>query len=498
MGDLSLNMFLDDNNITDIDIEAVSSMNKEQVISMLMRASDLAKKLDFVIEKSLDGIFITNGKGDIVKVNKAYETISGFRREDLIGINMASFDGTQVSRSGTMLVLKSKKPTTIEQIIYKTGVKVLVTCNPIIDKNNEISLVVSNVRDMTEIERLKHIVTENEELVNRYKNELDMLKDQLEGNKNLIIEDHKMLDVIYQGKRVAATDSSVLLLGETGVGKEEVAKFIHDNSKRKNEGFVKVNCSAIPINLFESEMFGYEKGAFTGANPKGKKGFFEIANNGTIFLDEISELPLDVQAKLLRVLQENELKRIGSEKPISINARVVAATNRDLRQMVAEGIFREDLYYRIKVIPITIPPLRDRQGDIIPLAKFFTDLFNNKYNYRKELSTELAQYLMLYKWPGNVRELKNVIEYAVIMSESKVMKIEDFPVLKSKFFNDTQYSAAGHETKDLKSLLEEIEGDYVIKAYERYKSIRKAAKHLGLPHTTYANKLAYYSKKSNY
>ena len=260
--------------------------------------------------------------------------------------------------------------------------------------------------------------------------------------------------------RVAPLDTTVILFGETGVGKEVFAKYIYQHSARKNKPFIKVNCGAIPANLVESELFGYEKGAFTGADKNGKMGLFELANTGTIFLVEVGELPLDMQVKLLRVLQEQEFERIGGRKPVKVDVRVLAATNRDLEEMVKQKTFRQDLYYRLMIFPVHIPPLRERPDDILPLAQLFLQTLNRKYDFKKYLSPLSAKMMQDYSWPGNIRELRNIIERAVIISNEDeigpdalhLFTVEDRPETKSRILDPV---------KDLKTAMEELELEYI-------------------------------------
>lgn len=231
-------------------------------------------------------------------------------------------------------------------------------------------------------------------------------------------ENAHMQEIYSVARAVAGTDGSVLLLGESGVGKEVIARYIHKNSPRSSNVFIPVNCAAIPPNLFESEFFGYTKGAFTGALKEGKAGLFEMANGGTLFLDEVGELPLDIQSKLLRVLEDGEVRRLGSNTESHVDVRIISATNRNLRQMVDEHLFRLDLYYRLSIIPISIPPLRERREDILALSEQFLNEFNRKYGTDKPFSGDLKQMLLNYSWPGNIRELRNVIERLVIISRS--------------------------------------------------------------------------------
>lgn len=278
------------------------------------------------------------------------------------------------------------------------------------------------------------------------------------------------------------------------MGKEEVAKYIHKNSKRCNKHFIKVNCGAIPENLIESELFGYEKGAFTGANKEGKIGLFEVADEGTIFLDEVGELPLDMQVKLLRVLQEKEIERVGGVKPIKIDVRILAATNRNLEEMVSKKLFREDLYYRLNVVPIEIPPLRERKKDIVPLVEHFLSELNKKYNLSKRFTSVAMQSLLQYNWPGNVRELKNIVERVVIMSSNDVILKSDLPINNTFNLLEEEIGSIDEEV-NLKEIVERFELKFINKAFENYKNVRDAAKYLGMDPSTFVRKRKKYTDK---
>ncbi|HHY90750.1 MAG TPA: sigma 54-interacting transcriptional regulator [Clostridiales bacterium] len=457
-------------------------------------SGDLAKKLDAVIESSYDGIYITDGKANTLKVNKSYERISGLKREDLLGRNMADLEKEGlISESATLMVLKNRKVTTIQQQ-FKTGKKVLVTSTPIFDDNDEIVMVVTNVRDMTELWSLKEQLEKNKELAEKYYSEIEEMRLQILDTTNLVMNDKKMLELMQMAKRVAKVEATVLLLGETGVGKEEVAKFIHKNSSRKNKQFIKINCGAIPENLIESELFGYEEGAFTGASKKGKMGLFELANGGTLFLDEVGELPLDMQVKLLRALQDQEIKRIGGVAPIKVDVRILAATNRNLEEMVKKNLFREDLYYRLNVIPLRIPPLRERRQDIIPLTQCFLQQINAKYGWNKYFSSKAMHCLYEYDWPGNVRELKNIVERMAIMSNRDCIDYTDLPekIISNKKENQLTIEI---ENLSLKEAVSKLEMQLLEKAYAKYGNVRAAAKALGIDASTFVRKRQKYARK---
>ena len=305
---------------------------------------------------------------------------------------------------------------------------------------------------------------------------------QIEGiiGKSKVIKD--LSETI---KRIAPTPATVLLTGESGVGKEVFAKAIHYNSPRAKKPFIKINCAAIPEDLLESELFGYEKGAFTGANTT-KKGKFELANGGTIFLDEIGDMPVLLQAKLLRVLQEKEIERLGGSKPIKVDVRIIAATNKDLEKMVEEGTFREDLFYRLNVISIYIPPLRERKEDIPVLAYYFLDKFNKEYSRNLKFSDELIDIFVDYDWPGNIRQLQNTIERMVILARHEILTKEDLPAdikkqIEKKTPQKTEKEVKFTRKLQLPKTVEEIEKQAIIDALEETGYvIKKAAKKLGM------------------
>lgn len=453
----------------------------------------LSFKLESIIESSYDGIYITDGLANTIKINKAYERITGLNRNEMIGKNMSELVADKIlSKSVTILVLQNKKVTTIHQE-FRTGKKALVTGTPIYDKKGEIVMVVTNVRDITELAELKTQLEENRELTLKYYSTIEAMKLQLVTHEYIVAEDEKTLMLLELAQRIAKVDTTVIILGETGVGKEEVAKFIHKNSLRKEKPFIKINCGAIPANLVESELFGYEKGAFTGAAKEGKIGIFEVAEGGTLLLDEVGELPNEVQVKLLRALQEEEIKRVGGNEPIKIDVRILAATNRNLEQMIEEKTFREDLYYRLNVIPIRIPPLRERRMDILPLANLFIEQFNKKYNFNKFLSFSANACILHYDWPGNVRELKNIVERAMVTSKNNEITSDDLPegiCTPIKKRNDNKEDGI----MLLKNAVEQVERELIDRAYHKHKNVRRAAQALGIDASTFVRKRQKFEK----
>lgn len=446
------------------------------------------ERLDAIIENSFDGIYITDNKANTIKVNKSYEVITGLKKEEVLGKNMIDLiKNNVISISGSVLALQKKEPITLQQE-FKTGKKALITSSPVFDKKGNIIMVVTNVRDLTEIYKLKKEVEKNSLLT---KKNIDIKSTSIKENEKIICVDENSKQVLNIAKKVAGLDTTVMLIGQTGVGKELFANYILNNSNRKNEPFIKVNCGAISPSLAESELFGYEKGSFTGADKKGKAGIFEAANNGTVFLDEVGELPLSLQVKLLRVIQEREIERVGGTKSIKVNVRIIAATNADLEQLVENNLFRKDLYYRLMVFPIYIPPLKERKEDIIPLINLFKDTFNNKYGFNKSFSNEALEFLREQDWPGNIRELRNVVERGLILSDNVVTtKDLNFPKYNKDIIKDFKLP----KTDNLKELIEQIELAYINKAYEKYKNVRQAAASLNMDPSTFVRKRKKYSK----
>ncbi|MDW7674994.1 MAG: sigma 54-interacting transcriptional regulator, partial [Bacillota bacterium] len=383
-----------------------------RVSQQLELVKELNEELDAIIQYSHDGICITDQRGVILRLNPAFERVTGLKNSKYLGEGLEAMLAEKVmDNSATLKVLQNGEPATVMQR-FNTGKQTISTAYPILDDNGAITRVVTNLRDVTELNLLRQQLEESKQLTNKYLTELSQLKKESEAVAAGIIGHSMAMERLLEvALRVAQVDATVLLLGESGVGKENIAKFIHLHSSRRESGaLIKLNCGAIPRDLLESELFGYERGAFTGARKEGKLGFFELANNGTLFLDEVADLPLELQVKLLRVLQEQEIVRLGGEKPIKIDVRIIAATNRNLEEMSAVGEFRQDLYYRLNVFPIQIPPLRDRKQDIELLVKKFINKFNSEYGRNvNNMDNKALSMLKQYDWPGNVRELENII-----------------------------------------------------------------------------------------
>jgi TyrR family helix-turn-helix protein len=373
------------------------------------------------------------------------------------------------------------------------GKLALTTGTPVFDRKGKIFRVVSNVREITELILLKQQLEQAKGLSKHYESELKALQIQYSGSEKLIVNSRKMKDLLDTVIRLAQVDSTVFITGESGTGKELIAETIHKNSSRKKEPFIKINCGAISRNLLESELFGYDTGAFTGAKKGGKAGYFELANGGTLLLDEISELPYNLQVNLLRVLQNKEIIRVGGEKTIPINVRIIAATNCDILAQVEKNQFREDLYYRLNVVPVEVPPLRERKEEIPVLAAHFLQMFNKKYKMEKELSPNVIDVLMEYDWPGNVRELENIIERLVVTIPENVLSRKDLPLhLKNNTFTEKHPTITVSGIIPLREAVEAVEKQILEQAYARYKTTREVARQLEVDPSTVLRKATKY------
>ena len=469
------------------DISGLESIGAELKVT-----KELNKELDAIIDSVYEGLYITDGEANTLRINKAYTRMTGIRPEEVIGKNMKNLVERGVySESVTLHVLEKKEPVTILHQI-KGNKKYLITGNPIFNDKDEVIRVVTTVRDVTELNRLEKKLEAVEGISQKYHFEVQHLRQQQMQQTDLIEHSTAMKKVLALSYKAAQVDSTVLISGSTGVGKEMVAKFIHKNSPRRDAPFINVNCAAIPGSLLESELFGYEKGAFTGAQNTGKPGMFELADSGTIFLDEIGDLPHNLQAKLLRVLQDKAVLRIGGTKPKQLDVRILAASNLELEKLVKEGTFRQDLYYRLNVIPVAIPPLKARREEIPYLAKHFLELFNNRHGQRKQFSESAIDLLMQYPWPGNVRELKNLVERLVVIGNEDLITRDQIFGLKT----DTLPAATTYLQPGKKVLLKEavsaLEQQLISNALAEKGSTRKAAEWLGVSQPTVIRKAKRY------
>ena len=384
-----------------------------------------------VFDSTYDGLCIFDADGYGIAINKAGCRICSYTESEFVGTNVKdALKRGDINISVSQAVVKYKKPTT--QVVNIRGTDVLLTGSPIKNEKGQITHVVLNIRDIAELNKLKVDQILSIALKMKHHDSDNMkIHEEIPVYDGIVAKSPAFRKILAIGAKIAQVDTTVLIHGESGTGKEVLLNYIHRLSKRENQPLIKVNCAAIPPNLLESELFGYEKGAFTGADSRGKPGLFEQADGGTIFLDEIGDMPLDLQVKLLRVLQEFEITRIGGRKSIKINVRVVSATNKNLEQLVNEGSFRQDLFYRLNIIPITIPPLRERLEDIAPLAFHFMQKTNKKYGLTKRFADDTIHLFEDYEWPGNIREMENLIERLAVTIDHDDIQWTDLPFLHS-------------------------------------------------------------------
>lgn len=451
--------------------------------------------LEGIIESSYDGIGIVDDKGYLIKVNRGYERVTGLKKNDVVGRRLCELvENGVISVAPSLEAIKRKDTVTALQEI-KTGTEVLITASPVLDKNGKAIWVIGNIRDLTELNTLKNENAIYKSLNIRYQHEIQELRARTKFQEELIVQSPQMKRVLELSIRAAQASCNVLLTGETGVGKGVIANLIHQASNRCNNPFIQINCAAIPGTLLESELFGYESGAFSGAQKGGKVGLFEVANGGTILLDEIGDMPLELQPKLLRVIQDQTLYRVGGTKEIKVDVRIIAATNEDLREKMAENQFRKDLFYRLNVLPIEIPPLRKRREDILPLAITFLNKYNTKYGTKKRLSYDSQEALEKYSWPGNVRELESIIERLLVFGEAPQITAGDISQMLLEVNGDTSSKPEPINVNSLIPLPEAyaiVERELLLQALRRFKSARQAARALQISHPTVLKKADQY------
>jgi PAS domain S-box-containing protein len=470
----------------------------DQISSELETVQTLNRELNAIIESSYDGIMVTDSNGIGLRINQALSRLTGLDEGHYVGKSIEDLfkSGIFHYEPITIAALRAGRRVTSVQKI-NTGKEVVVTGNPIFDAEGKVTHIVTNVRDITELAQLQGQLRESQMRSARYQTELNQVLIERMQQDHVVAKSPNMLNALDLAMRVARTDSSVLITGESGSGKEVIARIIHNNSNRREQGsFIKINCGAIPENLLESELFGYEAGAFTGARKEGKVGLFEAADQGTILLDEIGEIPVNLQVKLLRVLQEQELYRIGGTKPIKLDIRVIAATNRNLMELIRDGRFREDLFYRLNVVPINVPPLRERRSDILPLALNFLAKQNKKTGGNKQIEVTALNLLESYSWPGNVRELENVIERLMVLSNDELIceSLVETQLFKEQGRQPLPINI--NRLIPLREAQELVERELIRLALEEYRTVRGAAKALGVAHSNIVRKVDRYRDKT--
>jgi len=454
------------------------------------------KDIDVLLNCIDEAILIVDRDANILKYNETFSRLTDLMGRSLVGMNLKDIVASGILRESAALKSLEVKKKIDMNLTYETGQTATWTYIPVFDERGELVMTVGTGRDMTKLVTLEKKLKISETIISQYEGRnLKMAGDA--GQVEIIYSSSVMQQVIRLGWKAAATSSPVLIWGETGVGKEIMAALIHQLSARSAKPFVAINCASIPDELLEAELFGYEEGSFTGAKRSGKKGLLEEAHEGTLLLDEIGELPLKMQSKLLRFLQEGNFQKIGSNKTQAVDVRILCATNLTMDQLMNSKQFRQDLFYRIAVIPVFIPPLRDRQEDIPPLILHFIQIFNTKYKTDIKLPAKLMNRLYTYEWPGNVRELKNVIERMAIMHASQELTEEDLELILN--INPRQASsdrslpapepAMPVLPPSLPKAMDQFEEKWIRQAYQMTGSIVGAAKLLGINPSTIHRKL---------
>jgi PAS domain S-box-containing protein len=473
-------------------IEMVQGREKANEASQIRLLREMARERDAIIDSSSDGLFVCDGNATVIRINPASERIHKIKAAAVIGKNMLDLikEGF-IDRSAAVEAIRKRSAV---NLLQKKGKRKLIsTGTPVFSDSGELIRVVVSEKDITAFDALQRRLEAEQQIKNQLRNQLvEMQQDVLLTHK-IIARSPNMVKALQRALKVSKADSSILITGESGVGKGLIANLIHKNSPRADKPLIRINCGAIPESLVESELFGYEKGAFTGARAGGKPGHLEVADGGTLFLDEIAELSLSAQVKLLRFLENGRITRLGGTQTRLVDARIIAATHRDLKQMVTERIFRNDLYYRLNVIPLFIPPLRDRKDCLLPLLRHYVDYFARKAGSVKRLSQAAVESLMTYSFPGNVRELMNICERLVVMSEMEVIGRQDLPKDVINFSDDVENSLFQWPAQmSLEQVLQSVERALLMDAVKVHPNQSKIATALGVSQPTVARRMKKY------
>lgn len=437
-----------------------------------------------ILNSVKDAVFIDSSDGYSLWCNDACQELYKVTPEEIHGIHISELEKRGIfTPSVAKQVMELRKEITIIHE-NRDGKKILSTGTPIFDPDGQMTKIITTSRDITELTSLQKQL----EFVQNTLKQFESI--EISSSEPIIASSRSMRNVMQLALRLASVDSTVLITGESGVGKGVIAKLLHENGARKEFPFITVNCGAIPESLIESELFGYERGAFTGSRIEGKKGLFEAAQKGTIFLDEISELPLNLQVKLLQVIQDREFTRVGGVNRIPVDVRIISATNKDLHLLVKSGKFREDLYYRLNVVPINVPPLRERPEDILPLIQSNLEKYNNQLGENKTLEPAALAVLLHYSWPGNIRELQNIVERLILTTRDNLITEENLPVFIRTSAEAQPVQSMEHTS--LRASMERAEKEVLTRALAEYKSTRAIAKALQVSQPTIVRKLHKY------
>ncbi|MBE6441630.1 MAG: PAS domain-containing protein [Desulfovibrio desulfuricans] len=451
----------------------------------------LSRNVESILDALPEGVFISDAAGVSLRVNRMYEQLTGLTQGQIEGRNVRDLvhEGTFDCILNPEIVRTGRPTTHVQQL--KNGKKLVLMGFPVFDATGELRLVVTFARDVTLLASLQDQVAGQCKLIDQINDQLAYVAQGDKKSREPVYASRAMGEVTSLLRRFADTDATVLILGETGAGKDVFARFTHALSSRRDKILLKVDCGGISESLTESELFGYMPGAFTGASSKGKAGYFEIADGSTIFLDEVGELPLSMQTRLLRVLQDGEIMRVGASSPRKVDVRIIAATNRNLAESVEKGTFRRDLFYRLNVATVRIPPLRERREDVRVLAEHFLAQYTAKYHKVMAFMDVTLDMMAAYAWPGNVRELQNLVHSMVITLNGPLISPRDLPAQISGARHDASpYSEeilnAG---RPLREIMAEVERDFLLRAIEAHGSVQRVAELFHINRSTIFRKL---------
>jgi len=475
--------------MTEIDkVDTIPGQDLEELARQMRAFQDLTRELDAIIDSSSDGLWICDADARVIRINPASERINNIRASEVVGKNMRELlDQGFIDRSAALDAITTRSAISLLQ--NREGRKLISTGTPVFDANGQVIRVVVSERDITEIDNLQRNLEEQEAMKDQFRSHMLEMRQADLASRDVIARSPAMLKALRQALKVSAVNSSVLILGESGVGKGLIADLIQKNSSRSEKPLIEINCGAIPESLIESELFGYERGAFTGAQTGGKPGYLELADGGILFLDEIAELPPAAQVKLLRFLENGKVIRLGGTKARNLDVRILAATHRNLEEMVKQGSFRLDLYYRLNVIPIHVPALRDRRDCILPLIRHYMDLFGERDSIRKRLTRAASDALLAYDYPGNVRQLMNICERLVVMTETNLIDLKDLPAEVAGGGATPAPSDNWPEEMTLQDTLDSVERALLQKALAKHGNQVRMAEALGVNQSTVARKL---------
>jgi PAS domain S-box-containing protein len=472
----------------------------ETIARSLKSFSALERQFQTVFESSSDGIWIVDHEGKVISINRASEKLGGLNRHEIAGEKVSDIIKTGLySNYVTDEVIQTRRPVSQLQHIKTTGKTVLCTGMPVLDEAGNLSLVVINERDITQLEAMRMQLEETRKEREKYRDELAEVSMQELKEQKIVAESDQMREILKTGLKIAHMEvTGILILGESGTGKGLLAKFIHNCGKREKKPFIQINCAALPENLLEAELFGYEKGAFSGADSQGKPGLIELAQGGTLFLDEVGDLSFPVQAKLLKYLDDHEVMRLGGTRSRTIDCIIIAATNRDIEQMTRQRQFREDLFFRLNTITINIPPLRERVDDIFGLAHNFLQEYNSKYRQKKKISPLTLSLMQAYPFRGNVRELKNLIKNAVILSEEERIDSHILNSIGNEVLEEwSQNTQKEKEINNLPDVLSTLEKEMLKTAKRHCRTTRDMARFLNISQPSVIRKLKQHQLSPN-